>query len=171
MSDTAAVHSPAAEVRQWLDELEEALALEDAERAAALFADDGFWRDLVAFTWNIRTLEGPAEMRDMLEARSRDGARAACATTEEPAEADGVTDGVARVRDRGRPGARAPAPARRQGVDVPHDALGAQGPRGAPATGAPDGRRARRRTGGAGPGSSGASARPASSATSASPTC
>ena len=77
MSDTAAVQSPTAEVRQWLGALEDALALEDAERAAALFAEDGFWRDLVAFTWNIKTLEGPEEIRAMLARRSRTCARAA----------------------------------------------------------------------------------------------
>ena len=92
MSDTAAVQSPAAEVRQWLDALEEALALEDAERAAALFADDGFWRDLVAFTWNIKTLEGPEEIRAMLEATLPDVRPSGWHATEEPAAADGVTD-------------------------------------------------------------------------------
>ena len=26
------------------------------------------WRDLVAFTWNIKTVEGPAGVQDMLDA-------------------------------------------------------------------------------------------------------
>ena len=36
------------------------------------FAEDGNWRDLVSFTWNIRTQEGPAAIRAMLEARLTD---------------------------------------------------------------------------------------------------
>ncbi len=37
--------------------------------AAALFGQDAFWRDLIAFTWNIKTLEGRDAIRDMLEAQ------------------------------------------------------------------------------------------------------
>ena len=46
---------------------EQALAAGDSAAAAELFGDDSFWRDLVAFTWNIKTLEGPEEVRDMLD--------------------------------------------------------------------------------------------------------
>ena len=49
----------AAEVDQWLSRFEDALTEGDSAAAAELFADDGFWRDLVAFTWNIKTVEGP----------------------------------------------------------------------------------------------------------------
>ncbi|MCQ4062202.1 nuclear transport factor 2 family protein, partial [Klebsiella pneumoniae] len=34
-----------------------------------LFADDCHWRDLVLFSWNLITLEGKADIRDMLESR------------------------------------------------------------------------------------------------------
>ena len=34
----------------------------------ALFAADGYWRDLVSFTWNIRTCEGTDEIAAMLAA-------------------------------------------------------------------------------------------------------
>jgi putative flavoprotein involved in K+ transport len=33
-----------------------------------LFADDCYWRDLISFTWNIKTLEGKAEIQAMLAA-------------------------------------------------------------------------------------------------------
>ncbi len=36
---------------------------------ADLFAPDCYWRDLVAFTWNIRTLEGAGEIQAMLDTR------------------------------------------------------------------------------------------------------
>ena len=47
-------------VSEWLDEFGAALAADDAEGAAALFMDDGHWRDLVAFTGHIRTMSGRA---------------------------------------------------------------------------------------------------------------
>ena len=45
-----------------------ALQARDCEAAANFFREDGMWRDLVAFTWNIRTMEGRGEIRAMLEA-------------------------------------------------------------------------------------------------------
>ena len=41
----------------WLAEFEAALTARDPDRAAALFATTSFWRDLVAFTWNLKTVE------------------------------------------------------------------------------------------------------------------
>ena len=62
--------SPADErVLAWLDRFERALAGRDGAGAAACFAETCFWRDLVAFTWNITTLEGRDAIRDMLAAR------------------------------------------------------------------------------------------------------
>jgi putative flavoprotein involved in K+ transport len=49
-----------------LDGLNEAFASGDVAAAKALFADDCYWRDLVAFTWNIKTVEGPDQVADML---------------------------------------------------------------------------------------------------------
>jgi putative flavoprotein involved in K+ transport len=53
-------------VNRWLSSFEEALTRGDAAAAAAMFLDDSYWRDLVAFTWNIVTVEGPSGVRDML---------------------------------------------------------------------------------------------------------
>jgi putative flavoprotein involved in K+ transport len=50
----------------WLSHLEDTLARCDASAAAELFGRDGYWRDLVAFSWNIATFEGRAAIRDML---------------------------------------------------------------------------------------------------------
>jgi putative flavoprotein involved in K+ transport len=50
----------------WLGNFEAALAAADAERAAALFTEDSFWRDLIAFTWNIKTVEGRAGIMDLV---------------------------------------------------------------------------------------------------------
>jgi putative flavoprotein involved in K+ transport len=53
-------------VTAWLADFQHALTTRDIDAAAALFVDDCFWRDLVAFTWNITTVEGPEGVRDML---------------------------------------------------------------------------------------------------------
>ena len=53
-------------VESWLNAFDSALSAGDADAAAALFTDDGLWRDLVAFTWNITTVEGPEQIADML---------------------------------------------------------------------------------------------------------
>ena len=39
----------------------------DIDAASDMFAEDGYWRDLVAFTWNIKTMEGRDQVRDMLD--------------------------------------------------------------------------------------------------------
>ena len=39
----------------WLADFTSALERQDIDAAVALFEPDCYWRDLVAFTWNIRT--------------------------------------------------------------------------------------------------------------------
>jgi putative flavoprotein involved in K+ transport len=60
--------TPTAIVAAFLSKFEQALSAGDLDRASALFGDDGHWRDLVAFTWNIKSMEGRAAIRDMLAA-------------------------------------------------------------------------------------------------------
>lgn len=52
--------------RAWLQALEQAMANGDCEAAAALFGRQCYWRDLVALTWNIRTVEGRDGIAAML---------------------------------------------------------------------------------------------------------
>ena len=49
-----------------LDAFGEALGKGDVEAATAMFQDDCYWRDLVSFTWNIKTVEGKEQVADML---------------------------------------------------------------------------------------------------------
>src|SRR5271166_5767248 len=56
-------------VSRVLANLGEALAAGDLDRALALFQDDCYWRDLVSFTWNIKTVEGKDSVRAMLKAQ------------------------------------------------------------------------------------------------------
>jgi putative flavoprotein involved in K+ transport len=55
-------------VKSWLASLGAALEKGDIAGALALFDDDCYWRDLVSFTWNIKTMEGKAQIGDMLKA-------------------------------------------------------------------------------------------------------
>ena len=66
--------SPTAAVSAWLESFGAALQAGDVAAAADLFEPDGFWRDLVSFTWNISTLEGRDEIAAMLDA-TLDGVR------------------------------------------------------------------------------------------------
>ena len=91
-STPAATTDPVqARVDGWFAAFEHALATGDHEAAAGLFADRSFWRDLVAFSWNITTVEDPAGVRDLLEATAAHTGAHGFATSEPPGEADGVT--------------------------------------------------------------------------------
>ncbi|WP_221793778.1 flavin-containing monooxygenase [Oceanobacter mangrovi] len=66
---THSYQSPASiAAQQWLDKLNQTLRQSGPESAAELFEANGFWRDLVAFTWNIKTLEGRQQIATMLAA-------------------------------------------------------------------------------------------------------
>jgi putative flavoprotein involved in K+ transport len=78
-------------VATWLGEFNAALATNDAAAAAALFAAVSFWRDLIALTWNITTVEGPEGVRDMLEHTLRSAQPRDFRLSEPPTEADGMT--------------------------------------------------------------------------------
>ena len=82
---------PQARVDRWLTEFEDALVGRDVQRAAGMFAATSFWRDLVSFTWNITTVEGPAGVADLLHATLEGTAPRGFATEEPPTEEDGVT--------------------------------------------------------------------------------
>jgi putative flavoprotein involved in K+ transport len=56
----------------WLSAFAAALERSDVDGASALFADSCYWRDCVAFTWNIVTFESRTAIADMLKARLAD---------------------------------------------------------------------------------------------------
>ncbi len=53
-------------VSAFLDAFGAALAAGNVDAVTNMFEDDCYWRDLVTFTWNIKTMEGRAEIADML---------------------------------------------------------------------------------------------------------
>ena len=90
--DQIAAPSPAAErVDAWLAAFQDALTARDVERAASMFLTQSFWRDLVAFSWNLTTVEGPEGVADLLRTTLDSTNPTGFATVEEPTEADGVT--------------------------------------------------------------------------------
>jgi putative flavoprotein involved in K+ transport len=84
--------NPTGTIRQWLDAFGSALARGDHGAAAAMFGDESYWRDLVSFTWNLKTAEGPAQILAMLEATMPDARPSNWAIQGEASEANGVTE-------------------------------------------------------------------------------
>ncbi|HEU0102011.1 MAG TPA: NAD(P)/FAD-dependent oxidoreductase [Mycobacteriales bacterium] len=78
-------------VDAWLADFENALRARDVERAAGMFATTCFWRDLIAFTWNLRTVEGREGVADLLGQTLESTDPHGFTTTEPPTEQDGVT--------------------------------------------------------------------------------
>ncbi|HWO61711.1 MAG TPA: NAD(P)/FAD-dependent oxidoreductase [Umezawaea sp.] len=66
MTETPTTTDAAAKVTAWLADFESALASGDPGAVADLFGEESYWRDLVAFTWNIVTVEGRDGVQDML---------------------------------------------------------------------------------------------------------
>jgi len=84
--------TPTARVSRWLASFEAALAARDIPAATALFDEDCYWRDLVAFTWNLRTQEGRAAIADMLGAQLKDVVPSGFRIDGEATETDGIVE-------------------------------------------------------------------------------
>jgi putative flavoprotein involved in K+ transport len=76
---------------RWIGSFGQALERGDIAAAAAHFADESYWRDLIAFTWNIATVEGQAGVSDMLTATLAATRPSGFAIDGEATTADGVT--------------------------------------------------------------------------------
>ena len=57
------------EVNAFLQSFGKALEQGDIDAAVAHFLEDSYWRDLVSFTWNLKTCEGRDEIAAMLRAQ------------------------------------------------------------------------------------------------------
>jgi putative flavoprotein involved in K+ transport len=84
--------TPTTQAQSWLDTFGEALARGDATAAASLFEEDCYWRDLVSFTWNIKTAEGREAVRGMLEATLAATRPSQWRVEGDASEAGGVTE-------------------------------------------------------------------------------
>eukprot|EP01134_Creolimax_fragrantissima_P004377 CFRG4377T1 len=80
-------------VNDWLSRFGRALANNLIDDAVSMFADESYWRDIVSFTWNIKTLEGKKEISDMLSATLRQVNPSSWRVTEDAIETeDGVVE-------------------------------------------------------------------------------
>jgi len=84
--------NPNQAVSRWMRQFGEALAGHDAAAAAALFEADGLWRDLIAFTWNFKTLEGRTAIAAMLGATLEATRPAGWRLSGDASTRDGVTE-------------------------------------------------------------------------------
>ena len=55
------------QTQEFVENLGTTLASGDIPKICDLFQDDCYWRDLVSFTWNIKTMESKEQIADMLE--------------------------------------------------------------------------------------------------------
>ena len=85
--------TPTARITAWLKSFEDALARADIAAATGLFAATSYWRDLVAFSWNITTVEGRDGIAALLEATLAPTGPSGFAIDGEATEAGGVTEG------------------------------------------------------------------------------
>ena len=76
----------------WFADFQSTLERQDIDATMALFDADSYWRDLVAFTWNICTQEGPHAIRAMLQTRLADVKPTAFIVEGQATEAGGVID-------------------------------------------------------------------------------
>jgi len=84
--------NPTQTAAEWLKKFADAMVGGDTTAAANLFAEESYWRDLVIFTWNIKTMEGRDSIRAMLDARLGEVKPGNWNLDGEANEADGVID-------------------------------------------------------------------------------
>jgi len=84
--------SPTARAGAWLAAFGDALEAGDIAAAVDRFQDDCYWRDLLSFTWNVKTLEGKDDVAAMLRATLADARPGAWAIEGEATENGGAVE-------------------------------------------------------------------------------
>jgi putative flavoprotein involved in K+ transport len=79
---------------KWLGLFNAAAAAAGVDALLILFHPDAFWRDMLAFTWNLRTAEGHDEIRKMLDACLVRAKPTAWRQTRPARLEDGVVEGI-----------------------------------------------------------------------------
>jgi len=77
---------------QWLAQFDAALQKGDSAAASAMFSDECYWRDLLAFTWNLKTLESRDAIRHMLDGTLAQVRPSHWQLDGQATEADGITE-------------------------------------------------------------------------------
>jgi putative flavoprotein involved in K+ transport len=81
------------QLSSWLAQFSGALDRYDWTGAVGLFCDDCYWRDLVSFTWNIKTLEGQAEIKAALASTVPAAKPGSWQVVNDAIEQQGITEG------------------------------------------------------------------------------
>ncbi|MBE8158131.1 MAG: NAD(P)/FAD-dependent oxidoreductase [Betaproteobacteria bacterium] len=81
------------QVNDWLSAFDSALGVCNVSEVAELFEEDSYWRDLVSFTWNLKTMEGRGAITEMLHARLSDTKPSNWVLQGDATHADGITEG------------------------------------------------------------------------------
>ena len=53
-------------IQNWLNDFEQNLNSGEPALVTEMFLKDAFWRDLVSFTWNLKTVEGQEHIKDLV---------------------------------------------------------------------------------------------------------
>lgn len=85
--------SPTDDIARWLELFDAALTRSDVQAATQLFTTDCHWRDLIGFTWNLKTVEGRDGVQDLLTATLASTQPTNWRTEGEASRANGVTEG------------------------------------------------------------------------------
>jgi putative flavoprotein involved in K+ transport len=85
--------TPTEAISGWLDAFGAALKRGAHNKAADMFDEDSYWRDLVSMTWNIKTAEGRPAIKDMLAATAPASKPSSFAILGEGSEGGGITEG------------------------------------------------------------------------------
>jgi putative flavoprotein involved in K+ transport len=85
--------TPTRQLTAWMANFATSLDRRDITTAVAMFDDDSYWRDLLPFTWNIKTLEGKGNIAAMLEATLHEAKPRNWLIEGDATVSDGVTEG------------------------------------------------------------------------------
>lgn len=85
--------SPTDDIARWLELFDAALTRSDVQAATQLFTTDCHWRDLIGFTWNLKTVEGRDGVQDLLTATLANTQPTNWRTEGEASRTNGVTEG------------------------------------------------------------------------------
>ena len=77
---------------RWLSDFDAALQRGDVAAATQLFNADCYWRDLLSFTWNLKTAEGHDQIRKLLDSTLATTKPSNWQIDGEATEADGITE-------------------------------------------------------------------------------
>jgi putative flavoprotein involved in K+ transport len=84
--------TPTERASRWLAKFGKLLTNADISSAAQMFQEECYWRDLVSFTWNIKTMEGREAISAMLTSTLSSTNPTRWSIVDQASEADGVVE-------------------------------------------------------------------------------